>query len=265
MKNVALLTEDGTFALLFRPHLGEFDSSKVPTPGNLPSKAKKGQCPGLSPEEGGWWNWLMHYEKINPSEWQTGQCAYRVFPLTWPASIQMYWNKRKRLHKKRVQLLQDWFGTPTWPPFHCFWTPTWPPWRHVKTLYSNTTDKFLIHEARYKSITVHFPYQFPSSTLFWYILLSYIFFEKMSNVFSFTFFSLPLICTLHRWLLALVTAATNFSYCSCNKKMFPLFFLSLALDLCHPFSRWVSLACCLLFLLLCLSSCSIFQICGHDN
>ena len=69
MKNVALLTEDGTFALFFRPHLGEFDSSKVPTPGNLPSKAKKCQCPGLSPEEGGWWNWLMHYEKINPSEW----------------------------------------------------------------------------------------------------------------------------------------------------------------------------------------------------
>ena len=147
-----------------------------------------------------------------------------MFPLTWPASIQIYWNKRKRLHKKRVQLLQDWFGTPTWPPIHCFWTPTWPPWRHVKTLYSNTTDKFLIHEARYKSITVHFPYRFPSSTLFWHILLRYIFFWENVEVFSFTFFSLPLICTLHRWLLALVTAATNFSYCSCNKKMFPLFF-----------------------------------------
>ena len=21
----------------------------------------------------------------------------------------------------------DWFGTPTWPPFHCFGTPMWPP------------------------------------------------------------------------------------------------------------------------------------------
>ena len=42
-----------------------------------------------------------------------------VFSLTWPASMQIYWNKRKRLHKKRVQLPQDWFGTPTWPPFHC--------------------------------------------------------------------------------------------------------------------------------------------------
>ena len=27
-------------------------------------------------------------------------------------------NKRKRLYKKRVQLPQDWFGTPTWRPFY---------------------------------------------------------------------------------------------------------------------------------------------------
>ena len=59
--------------------------------------------------------------------------AYRVFSLMWPASMQIYWNKRKRLHKKRVQLPQDWFGTQTWPPFHCFGTQIWPPWRHVKT------------------------------------------------------------------------------------------------------------------------------------
>ena len=52
---------------------------------------------------------------------------YRVFSLTWPAYMQIYWNKRKRLHKKRVQLPEDWFGTPTWPPFHCFGTPIWPP------------------------------------------------------------------------------------------------------------------------------------------
>ena len=51
----------------------------------------------------------------------------RVFSLTWPAYMQIYWNKRKRLHKKRVQLPQDWFGTPTWPPFHCFGAPIWPP------------------------------------------------------------------------------------------------------------------------------------------
>ena len=64
--------------------------------------------------------------------------TYRVFSLSWPASMQIYWDKRKRLHKKGVQLPQDWFGTPTWPPFHCFGTPIWPPWRHVKTLYIST-------------------------------------------------------------------------------------------------------------------------------
>ena len=38
-----------------------------------------------------------------------GLSAYtnRVFSLTWPASMQIYWNKRERLHKKRVQLPQD--------------------------------------------------------------------------------------------------------------------------------------------------------------
>ena len=50
MKNVALFTEDGAFALFFRPHPGGFDSSRVPTPGNLPSKAKKKKLmPGDQP------------------------------------------------------------------------------------------------------------------------------------------------------------------------------------------------------------------------
>ena len=57
-----------------------------------------------------------------------------MFSVTWPAFMQIYWNKRKRLHKKGDQLPHDWFGTPTWPPFHCFGAPIWPPWRHVKTL-----------------------------------------------------------------------------------------------------------------------------------
>ena len=51
----------------------------------------------------------------------------RAFSLTWPSSIATYWNKRKFLHKKRVQLPQDLLGTPTWPPFHCFETTIWPP------------------------------------------------------------------------------------------------------------------------------------------
>ena len=53
MKNVAVLTEDGVFALFFRPYPGAFDSSRVPTPGNLPSKAQKKMLMlGGQPEEG---------------------------------------------------------------------------------------------------------------------------------------------------------------------------------------------------------------------
>ena len=56
MKNVAALMEDGAFDLLFpffRPHRRGFDSSKLPTPGNLPSKAKKMLMPGGQPGMGG--------------------------------------------------------------------------------------------------------------------------------------------------------------------------------------------------------------------
>ena len=70
---------------------------------------------------------------VNCQNWPI--IGYRVFPPTWPASMQIYWNRRKSLHKKIVQLPQNWFGTPTWPPFHCFGTPIWPLWSHVKTRY----------------------------------------------------------------------------------------------------------------------------------
>ena len=46
MKNVSVLTEDGACVLFFRPHPGTFDSSRVPTPGNVPSKPKKKKCGG---------------------------------------------------------------------------------------------------------------------------------------------------------------------------------------------------------------------------
>ena len=78
---------------------------------------------------------LLHILSISKYKSVYTYEMYRVFSLTWPGSMQIYWNKRNCLHKKRVQLPQDWFGTPTWPPFHCFGTPIWPPWRHVKTLY----------------------------------------------------------------------------------------------------------------------------------
>ena len=80
---------------------------------------------------------LLFYEpkrkKKTLQEYHHKMHHYSVFSLTWPASMQTYWNKRKRLHKKRVQLPQDWFGTQTWPPFHWFGTQIWPPWHHVKT------------------------------------------------------------------------------------------------------------------------------------
>ena len=73
IKNVALLTEDGAFALFFLPHPGGFASSRVPTPGNLPSKAKKMLIPGGQPGGGGpgrRWNWLMHKDlKTNDNRW----------------------------------------------------------------------------------------------------------------------------------------------------------------------------------------------------
>ena len=40
--------------------------------------------------------------------------------------------------RKEYKLSEDWFGTPTWPPFHCFGTRIWLPWCHVKTLYGST-------------------------------------------------------------------------------------------------------------------------------
>ena len=42
---------------LFSSPPGGFDSSRVPTPGNLPSKAKKMLLPGGQPGEGAGGNW----------------------------------------------------------------------------------------------------------------------------------------------------------------------------------------------------------------
>ena len=55
-KKVAVLTKNGAFALFFRPHPGGFDSSRVPTPGNLPSKVKKNaNARGSARGGGGGW------------------------------------------------------------------------------------------------------------------------------------------------------------------------------------------------------------------
>ena len=45
---------------------------------------------------------------VNCQNWPI--IVYRVFPLTWPASTQIYWNRRKSLHKNIIQLPQDGLG-----------------------------------------------------------------------------------------------------------------------------------------------------------
>ena len=71
VRNVAVWSEDGAFALFFRPHPGGYESSRVPTPGNLSSKAKKKtkQNKTNAYANARWlarggagcsWNWLMH-------------------------------------------------------------------------------------------------------------------------------------------------------------------------------------------------------------
>ena len=43
--------------------------------------------------------------------------------ITWPAALEIHRIKASFCIKK-VQLPQDWFGAPTWPPFHYFRTMT---------------------------------------------------------------------------------------------------------------------------------------------
>ena len=93
------------------------------------------------------------------------------------------------------------------------------------------------------------------------------FMEEMSYVFSFTFFFIA--THYHLALVAatfsyFVTAATKFSCCSSNKKMSPLFFISRSRSLSPFFSlSFAGLPPTFSFSLS--FSCSIFQICGHDN
>ena len=70
-------------------------------------------------------------------------CIYRAISLTWPwpATIQIYWNERKCLDKKKGQFPQDWRVTLTWPPFLCFCETAMTSCE--STLY-NTMNKFLM-------------------------------------------------------------------------------------------------------------------------
>ena len=53
IKNVAVFTEDGAFALFFGPHPGGFDSSRVPTPEFAISGQKNAYARGLARGGGG--------------------------------------------------------------------------------------------------------------------------------------------------------------------------------------------------------------------
>ena len=93
------------------------------------------------------------------------------------------------------------------------------------------------------------------------------FMEEMSYVFSFTFFSLPPIFTLHWWPLAFPIWSPplqNFHVVLPTKKISPLFFIFRS----RPLSPFFSLSFAGLPLTFSFSlsfSCFIFQICGHDN
>ena len=93
------------------------------------------------------------------------------------------------------------------------------------------------------------------------------FMEEMSYVFSFTFFSLPLIFTLHWWPLAFLILSTPL-------KIFKLFLKQNIMSILFFISRSGSLSpFCLLsfaglpptFSFSLSFSCTIFQICGHDS
>ena len=134
-----------------------------------------------------------------------------------------------------------------------------------KTTIGLISKKATLH-VQHTFLYISLPFFCTTTTWNFQKLLSYTFYGGNVVRVPVHFFSLPLIFTLHWWPLAFLILSPplqNFHVVLPTKKCL-LCFLSLALDLCRPFSRWVSLAC--RFFSFSLSfSCSIFQICGHDN
>ena len=91
------------------------------------------------------------------------------------------------------------------------------------------------------------------------------FLEKKSYVFSFTFL-MPVIFTLHWRPQTFATTATKFSFCSFHKKrnVSFVFFISGSRSL-SPFYSLSFAGLPPTFSFSLSFSCSIFQICGHDN
>ena len=59
VESVAVLMEDGAFALFFRPHPGGLDSSRVFAPGEFAIQGKKMLMPGGQSEKGGGGGWAQ--------------------------------------------------------------------------------------------------------------------------------------------------------------------------------------------------------------
>ena len=103
IKNVPLLTEDGAFVLFFRLHPGGFASSRVPTPGNLPSKVKKMLIPGGQPGGGGLGaggiDWCITRARLRVQEFATrknfsfNQCHNKEFCVFSLESRSRFWGK----------------------------------------------------------------------------------------------------------------------------------------------------------------------------
>ena len=111
-------------------------------------------------------------------------CRYSMFSLTWPVSMQIYWNKRKRLHKKRVQLPQDWFGHKHGRRFivlgHKYGRHD-VMWKHTIKLESSEPVvgfrsywHFLL-ECEFKNMPISQVYRFGPSSEYFYQLLSCMF------------------------------------------------------------------------------------------
>ena len=119
-------------------------------------------------------------------------------------------------------------------------------WKTAIRLISKKATLHVQHSFLYISLPLF------STTTTWNFqkLLSYTFYGGNVVRVPVHFFSLPLIFTLHWWPLAFLILSPplqNFHVVLPTKKCL-LCFLSLALDLCCPFSRWASLACRLLSL-----------------
>ena len=61
---------------------------------------------------------LLHVN-LSSLHLKPGRKSWKVCFYSRPAGIQIHWSKGKYLHKKSVQLPQDWLETPNWPTFHC--------------------------------------------------------------------------------------------------------------------------------------------------